>query len=622
MPSVKSSNFKGMTPRSNRSIGRPNEAIFAVNTDLAHNVLRGYRNPLVVAPDGAPNKTIYLTDAGWIRFQELTDVAGGLPGCPRVVAAGGSTPYPMWAYAQDAVAGNWLRLGLPIPGVPVVTVPPGSATYDRTQSGGSQHVVSVSDTTTTVPGGSWSNSGGTTNTGGSYSGSTVTLHGGSFTLSTGPSPVEYRRYLIRYVDSFGNIGPASSASESFAVDDGKPVTLTLPATPLGWDIAEIEIYRASSGFDESSKEFKTGEFLLVDIVAPGTISYVDSLTNLDIPADPLYGEEYLPPPANAEHMAAEPNGTQLAMAVGRNVYISEPHDIHAFPAKYTLTLDDDIVGLCWGYDGLYVMTDGHPYYVSNEVNDAGARAVVRMSETLPCVSKASICITPEGGCGYASDTGISYLRGKSAKVLSLRFWFEDDWAALNPSTMKATIHRGVFYGWSDCPDQFSVPGAHGWRFDFNDAIHEDGEPSLVLLTKSPTALHRSREDKFYVALPEGICEWNAASTVMPWWYRTKLMVAPGHLNMAAAKVVFERYGHEYTVSQYKVNYQIRTGDRVLYKRDIDHSQPFRLPHNWRHLNFEFELQKLDEEPYVDIVEIREVHSATSIIELSERGNPQ
>lgn len=605
MPSIRIHSFGGMVPKSNRALKKGNIATLAENVDLGSGTLMGYREPLLVAPGGAPNKTIHETVAGWLRFPGVVDVVDGLPGCPRILIAGEGIAYPRWATAPDAVAGEYVRLGLPVP--EPVEVSGGKATFSLSHANTEPaRTITTPTTTVTTPSGSWANSG-------SYGGSTVTINGATFDETLGESPVEWRAYVITYKDSFGNEGAPSLPSERIAVDDGSPVTVALPPTPaLPWDVASICLYRASGGHWMNEQDVTTEDFHLVTELPAGTGSFTDALANLDIDAEPLVSYSYTPAPDYLQHMVAEPNGTQLAGAAGREVWFSEPHEFQAWPEKYRLTLDDDIVALCWADTGLYALTDGPPYWIGGKVDEFGYRDVFRFAESLPCASKPSICKTSDGAVVYAHKDGLVVLGGKDrASMGTLGLWGESSFQQLDPAGMVCAVYNGVWFGFTD---------AQGWMFSLKAVgVHSGSDQPLVTLTLRPTALHKSRNDRFYLALPDGISEWEQGDNILPWRWLGRLSVSPAQMNMAAFKTVFEKYPHEYQPSPRPIHIAFLTDDRTLYERDIDHSRPARLPHGWRHLGFELDVRGYGGEPWRQAVEIRDIHMASSLAELSESG---
>lgn len=608
MPSIRIHAFGGMSPRTNRALQKGNEAAFCENVDLAHGTLRGLRAPLVVEQGGAPNKTIHESEGGWLQFPGVNDIVDGLPGCVRVIGVGDDFPYPSWATVADAAAGDWHRLGLPIP--EPVKVSGGKATFSINQAGQSPALqVTTPSSTVTLGTGTWNNGGE------AWGGSTVTISGAKFDQTIGLSPVEWRSYAITYVDSFGNEGPMSLPSDRIAVDDGSALSVSIPATPgTPWDIAGINLYRAGGGHVDNDKEITADDFHLVAELNAGATAFTDALTNLEIDAEPCITFEYIAPPAYLKHMAAEHNGTQLAGAAGREVWFCEPHEFHAWPERYKLTLDDEVVGLCWTDSGLYALTDGAPYWISPKADEFGYRDVFRFQETLPCASKRSICKTPDGGVSYAHKDGLVMIAGKgSARMMTLGLWAEDDFELLSPDGFMATIWNGIWFGFTD---------SMGWMFEWKNGVHQQQYQPLIALSLRPSAIHKSRTDRLYLAMSDGVSEWGKGETILDWVWKGRLSVSPSQMNMAGFKTVFERYPHEFKPSPLPVHVAFLTDDRTLYERDIQHSRPARLPHGFRHLGFEVEISSTNKEPWRQAVEIREFHMATSINELIETGAAQ
>lgn len=546
-----------MRPRVYRTMLQGNEAMWAENVSLWRGTIEAYRTPLAVYPSGTPHCTIYRAEAGWIVLPGVDDVVSALPGCPSVIAVGEDLRIPVWADAADAVAGRWRRLGLPAP-------PPPTATASVQPS--------------------WA----------------------------GPSDQrsEYRAYVVTYVDRFGNEGPPSLPSARFGIDDGAAALVQWDNSPVGgWDVQAVRLYRLSAS-DAGAEQIglpRMEDFHLVGEF-PAAIGCVnDALRNLDL-GEPLTTMRFAPPPDGLTHLVAEPNGIQLAGAVGRDVWFCEPHEFHAWPDAYRLHLDDTIVALAWTDSGLYVATDGHPYWIASQADEWGRREVFRMPEPMPCVARRSMTTTPGGGVLYAGRDGLVLLSGRQCQRVSQAYWSEDDFAALRPETMIATVHDGLWFGFTE---------NSGWMLDLADPAYPGRQLGLIALSLRPTALYRSRTDVLYMALSIGICQWNAGPTYLPLRYRTRRTVTPGQMNWAAAKVVWDMHPFQgdWTDAAPATTFRFWADDRLQFERELRHSNPFRLPHLSRHLAYEIEVER-PESP--DKGALRELHVASSVAELAER----
>jgi hypothetical protein len=555
MTSIRFSGFAGMRPRINRALLSGNEAVWAENVNLWHGTIEAYRTPLPVDPRGAPHRTIFRTEAGWIVLSGVNDLVAGLPGCPRVIAVGEDLRAPVWADAADAVAGRWWRLGLPVPTSPIAT-PSASPRW------------------------------------------------------AGPNDQrsEYRAYVVTYVDRFGNEGPPSLPSARFGIDDGAAVLVQWDSAPIGgWDVQAVRLYRLTAS-DAGAAQIglpRMEEFHLVGEFPAAVNGVNDTLPNLDL-GEPLTTMRFAPPPEGLTHLVAEPNGTQLAGAAGRDLWVCEPHEFHAWPDAYRLHLDDTIVALAWTDSGLYVATDGHPYWIAPQADELGRREVFRMVEPMPCVSRRSMTVTPSGSALYAGRDGLVLLHGRQSQRVSQAYWGEDDFAALRPETMLAAVHDGLWFGFT---------ANSGWMLDLTDPAYPGRQLGLIALSLRPTALHRSRTDALFLALPTGIGQWNAGPTYLSLRYRTRCTVTPGQMNWAAAKVVWDvhPFRGDWAEAAPATTFRLWTDDRLRFERELRHSNPFRLPHLSRHLGFEIEIER-PESP--DKGALREIHIATSIAELA------
>jgi hypothetical protein len=96
-----------------------------------------------------------------------------------------------------------------------------------------------------------------------------------------------------------------------------------------------------------------------------------------------------------------------------------------------------------------------------------------------------------------------------------------------------------------------------------------------------------------MALPAGVGQWNAGPTYLQFRYRTRNAVTSGHMNWAAAKVVWDAHPFrgDWQEAHPPIWFRLWADDRLVYEREVRHSNPFRLPHLSRHLGYEIEIQR-------------------------------
>lgn len=175
-------------------------------------------------------------------------------------------------------------------------------------------------------------------------------------------------------------------------------------------------------------------------VHTGVEGYIDALTPAQIPGDNLLTIGWQAPPATLRGLVSMPNGI-MAGFVGNTVYFCEPYQPHAWPLAYSLTVDYQIVGLGVYGSTLVVATEGRPYTISGI--HPSSMSQEKLSVLEPCMAKLSIA-QDKYGVMYASPNGLVALGPGTLDVLSKDYYSRDDWQALTPSTMVASIYNGRY----------------------------------------------------------------------------------------------------------------------------------------------------------------------------------
>jgi hypothetical protein len=132
---------------------------------------------------------------------------------------------------------------------------------------------------------------------------------------------------------------------------GQTVTLSGFATATsGRNITKQRIYRLQSSI-------ATGADLFFIAERNDTASnYVDS-SAVDDFSEVLPSRDWNHPPDTLEGLVSLPNG-MMAAFVGKDLYFCEPYRPHAWPQKYVLTIDYNIVALGAYGTTIVVMTEG------------------------------------------------------------------------------------------------------------------------------------------------------------------------------------------------------------------------------------------------------------------------
>lgn len=173
------------------------------------------------------------------------------------------------------------------------------------------------------------------------------------------------------------------------------------------------------------------EYRKVAEIAVGATSHLDSGTRGDVlgtggtnkPAHEM-------PPSGLRGLIELWNG-MVGGFVGKQFAVCEPGKPWAWPVEYQDTAFDTIIGTGRWASNWVLLTASAPIILRGgpELFD---RQPVALFEA--CSSKSSVVSFPDGVC-WASPRGLCYVGERGAFVLTEATVSEDQWAALNPSSM-------------------------------------------------------------------------------------------------------------------------------------------------------------------------------------------
>jgi hypothetical protein len=559
MPSIRVQNMGGIAPRISRRLLPLNAATLAENCKLWSGEVHAFRSPRVddsVLKAGFV-ETIYNLNGYWLSWNTDVDVVRGfIPGdtTGRIYFTGDGAPK--------------------ITNVALATATPPYPTQAY-QLGVAAPTVAPS----------------------------VALGAG------GVGTALLRYYIYTFVTAFDEEGPFSPVSLGLNTLDTQQVFVSGFSTPTSQNVNRIRIYRLSTGTAGS-------EYLFVDEIPVGQLSYVDTVAELEL-EESAVSQNWFPPPVNMVGLVAHPNGF-LAGFVGNQLYISESYQGHAFPPAYVKVFDYPVVALGVYGNTIVVATAGYVYLVSGI--DPRNLTVDKLPDPYPCVSKRSMA-SGDRGVIYASNDGLVSVGYGGLQVISRDVLTRDDWQLWNPRSMHGVIFDGRYTGFypQDQGEDYSLvdPRGAGFIFDYNDrATGVDQRDKLTTLNFYTTAVYASPDTTMYYVRRQDrtntLLEWEAGDGYLKYRWRSKAFVAPYLTTFAAAKVVgqFARRGRP--ANGRAVVFELVVGDEVKYRREVTSSEPFRLPRLYREV-----------EPWYLYVEgtefVQEIHVATSMEELKEGG---
>lgn len=308
-------------------------------------------------------------------------------------------------------------------------------------------------------------------------------------LATAADPNNIVSVFMAYtfVTAFGEESQPSPLSAMLEWSEGVVINMSgMGPPPPGRNITRIRIYRS-----QTSATGATGLFFVDEINgASSTYSYDSAVTPMQ---ELIPSLDYDPPPAELIGLTSMPNGVMAAF-VGKDLYFSEPYQPHAWPEKYVLTVDYDIVGLAAFGSTIAILTRGTPYVAQGTHPDNFV--MQKMEANLPCMSRRGI-VDIGYAAVYPSTDGLVVISASEANLVTRGLFTREQWAALAPESFSAATYDGLYMfthtlgdydlitsgveGIDPLPDDFLIGGTPtsvsptGLSYDFGSPFTAFGE---------------------------------------------------------------------------------------------------------------------------------------------------
>ena len=299
-------------------------------------------------------------------------------------------------------------------------------------------------------------------------------------VSSGPSTgdVQSRTYVYTFVTSFGEETAPSPASAVVDWRPGQMVTLSgFAAPPAGRSIVSQRIYRSQTG--------QSGTYLYLIAERPASsANYLDTV-GADAFQEALPSAGWDEPPDALTGITSMPNG-MMAAFVGRDVYFCEPYRPHAWPEKYVMTCDSDIVGLGSIGSVLIVMTKANPYLMTGAHPDS--MQSLKLEANFPCINARGIVDLGFAIC-YPSNDGLVAVRATGqVQWVTEGLFRRDDWRAFSPENAIGAQHGSIYMMFYD------VTSADGVRNSGALFININATPFLARSAETASAAYFDVED--------------------------------------------------------------------------------------------------------------------------------
>lgn len=349
-------------------------------------------------------------------------------------------------------------------------------------------------------------------------------------------------YVVTYVSDLGEEGPPSIPSNIVERWDGTSVTVNNISVATGdFIVSQKRIYRAELN----------GIFQYVGAVPAGATSFTDSIESAAL-GEPVPSTDWDAPDSAMIGLTALPNGILMGWW-GNTLAFSEAYYPHAWPVKYQLALDFDIVGAAVSAYGVVVVTDGSPYLIAGSSPDSMSQS--KLDVAYAGVSKRSI-VDMGDYVFYASADGLVAVGGNQAQLITEAHILPEQWQSMfKPDSIHAYRWNNRYLGFynnGSVSGAFSFHAEEGFRFfaEYADCAFVD-DKNGDLYIKQGTQLKR----------------WDRGANSAYIW-KSKILTVPPEQLFAVAKIDAESY---------PVNFTFYADGVAVKSISVSSRKAFRLP---------------------------------------------
>ena len=257
----------------------------------------------------------------------------------------------------------------------------------------------------------------------------------------------------------------------------------------------------------------------------GSYTYTDDFLYTNLLG--LLSSDYYDEPSSSMKGLRVAHNNILVGFFDNQLCFSEPGNPHAWPVKYRLTFDSNIVSIepVSGY--IVILTEAYPYAVSG--NDPATMVVARIDMLYPCLSKRSV-VNMGYGVVYATHGGLAvYSLSKGLSLITKMVHDWDTWNEnLTPSTLVGHFYKDKYFG----------------SYNGNSLIFEQDEKtggffSIVQTTFTAAWTDQITNKMYYITDTTGdIYEWDdMTQPLTPMEWKSKVVVTKKYMNIGAARVI-------------------------------------------------------------------------------------
>lgn len=376
---------------------------------------------------------------------------------------------------------------------------------------------------------------------------------------SGPAIQESRAYVYTNVTAWGEESAPSPAAIGTADSANVLKVSDFEAVPTGqYSVTKRYIYRTVTSSAGTNYYF-VGE------VSAAATEFTDNVAATGI-GEALVTLDWDVPPDTLAGLISLPSGALCGFS-GKQVCFSVPNFPYAWPGKYRLTCDYEIVAVAPMGQGVAVLTTGYPYFINT--GDPEAAQMIRVEEEAPCVSARSV-VSLQGTVMYASPNGLVALSQQGADVVTKKLFDREAWqVTVDPANLFAVK-------WDNKYVAFQTSGGFVLDIDGNFTTH----------TVTATAAYVDPQtDNLYLAIGTEIQKWNQGSPLTATW-KSKLFNLPVPTNFSCFQLK--------AVTYVNTTLKLYIDGSLSYTVAVTGPGTFRLPSGSLNRRFEFEVSGTDQ----------------------------
>lgn len=386
-------------------------------------------------------------------------------------------------------------------------------------------------------------------------------------------------YRFSAVATTGEESGLSLPSANIDVYEGQQAEITqfwTGSVPSG--VSKIRVYRAETD------QYGAAAWMYVTELDATVANFIDTVEDTE---EVAATDGHLPP-VGFKGLADLGNGITAGWS-GRDVHLSDVGFPTAYPVKYRLRANSDVVGV--GVVGGFgvVLTQGRPYLLSAQTPESATFTELQFSA--PCLSMRSICAT-ELGVVFASTDGLMQISsGGVLTNLTDGILRREQWQALDPSNMICAVHDGKIYG-------FAYGTAQAWMLD----PKKQGIVDLLLVNPVSDAHVDDEGDRLLVLdQNEAVCGFGESSSPLVFRWKSAEWLFSRAVAFSVARIIGDQSAdHPVTLRVW------RDGALVFTKTGITTTRPFMLP-GGLYMRAQYEIS--------GTARVRVVHLASDVSEL-------